>query len=84
MLELTNLRHGAVLNHHDGYETSAGLEVILEGLAPSMAQVKVNGKPATRCGRNFKAPVLLTAQFNEIVVTANDKFGEIQRKIQVV
>jgi len=84
MLELTNLRHGAVLNHHDGKETPSGLEFVVEGLAASTAQVKVNGNTAVRCGRNFWAAVTLTSQFNDIVVAANDKFGEIQRKIQVV
>ncbi|MFA6929337.1 MAG: hypothetical protein WCT05_03345 [Lentisphaeria bacterium] len=84
MLELSNVRHGAVLNHHDGKETSNGLEFFLEGLAPSTAHVKVNGKEAVRCGRNFKALVTLTSKNNEIVVSSNDKFGEAQQKIQVV
>ena len=48
MLELTNLRHGAVLNHHDGKETPSGLEFVVEGLAASTAQVKVNGNTAVR------------------------------------
>lgn len=84
MLELTNLRHGAVLNACDGVESGDGLAIQVEGLAEPGALVLVNGARAELAGRLFRAPVTLTRQFNDIVVSSRDKHGEIQRRIRVV
>ena len=75
MLEITNFRDGAVLNHQDGKETAVGLEIDIQGIASSQAEVAINGKPAEKCDRNFCGNVLLDKKLNEITVTADDAFG---------
>jgi hypothetical protein len=84
MLEISNLRHGAIVNACDGVETGDGLLLQVEGLAEPGALVRVNGVKAGLVGRRFVAPVTLTRQFNDIVVTSRDKHGESQHKIKVV
>lgn len=84
MLELTNLRHGAVLNAGNGVENGDGLTIRVEGLAEPGALVTVNGVRAGLVGRFFSVPVTLSRKFNDIVVTSRDKHGESQRKIRVV
>ena len=76
MLEITNLRDGAVLNHHHGVETEEYLEIEVQGIAAPQAQVSVNGQPAERCDRNFSAKVKLTEKLNKITVKSDDYFGE--------
>ena len=75
MLEITNFRDGAVLNHYDGVESDKGLEVEIQGIASSQAEVAVNGTPAEKCDRNFKGKVLLNKPLNQVTVTADDAFG---------
>ena len=53
MLEITNLRDGAVLNRHKGIETEKYLEIQVEGLAEPQAEVTVNGQPVIRRDRQF-------------------------------
>ena len=84
MLELTNLRHGAVVNAADGVESEHGLTLQVEGLAEPGALVQVNDVRADLVGRLFRAPVTLTRQFNDIVVTSRDKHGDSERRIRVV
>ncbi len=75
MLEITNLRDGAVLNHHHGVESEDGLEITVEGLASSQAEVTVNGVKAVKADRNFSAKVKLMEKINKITVEASDYFG---------
>lgn len=84
MLELTNLRHGAVVNACDGVESEDGLVIQVEGLAEPGSLVLVNGVRTELVGRLFRAPVTLAWQFNDIVVTSRDKQGESRRQIRVV
>ena len=75
MLEITNLRDGAVLNRHFGIETDEYLEIQVQGIADPQAEVKVNGERASRHDRNFCASVRLTEKINEIKVTADSYYG---------
>lgn len=84
MLEITSVRHGAVLNRHNGVESADCLEITLEGLAGPADRVTVNGVPAGRADRKFAAPVRLTGKFNEITVTARGNYGDAERRITVV
>ncbi len=83
MLEITNIRDGAVLDHNHGVETAAGLEVEVIGMASSQADVIVNGRPATKCDRNFSAKVLLDKKINKICVVADDAYGVRSQTITV-
>lgn len=76
MLEITNLRDGAILNRHNGIETDEYLEIKVEGIADSRCEVTVNGIAAERSDRNFSATVRLTERINKITATASDYFGE--------
>ena len=60
MLEITNLRSGAVLNRHHGIETPDHLEITVEGIADTRAGVRVNGQFVQRRDRNFTAKGRLT------------------------
>ena len=84
MLELTNLRHGAVVNACDGAEVGDSLVIQVKGLAEPGSLVLVNGVRTELVGRLFRAPVTLTRQFNDIVVSSRDKHGESRRQIRVV
>ena len=46
MVEITNIRQGAVLNHNPGTETDDGLTVTVEGISASGRPVRVKGTPA--------------------------------------
>ena len=76
MLEITNLRDGAILNRHHGIETENYLEIKIEGLANPQAEVTVNGAPVVRYDRQFFATVRLTQRINKITAVASDYFGE--------
>lgn len=84
MLEITNLRDGAVLNRHSGIETEEYLEITVEGLANPQAGVTVNGVPATRRDRQFFATLRLTERVNKITAAASDYFGERTLTITVL
>ena len=76
MLEITNLRDGAILNRHHGVETPEGLEITVEGIADPQSEVRVNGQAASRRDRNFSAKVRLTQRINKITAEASDYYGE--------
>ncbi len=84
MLEIVNVRHGAVLNHHHGRESAAGLEFEIQGIADSRAAVTVNGAAAERDDRNFRAVVLLTGKINQVTVNSHSKFGDESRTLCLV
>ena len=76
MLEITNLRDGAVLNRYNGTEREDHLEIKVEGLADPQAAVTVNGVPADRRDRLFSATVRLTQRVNKITAAADDYYGQ--------
>ena len=84
MLEITNYRDGAVLDHNHGIETDEYMEIIVEGLAAPQADVRVNGTTARRRDRNFSCPVRLTGKVNTITVESSDYFGVKTQTITVL
>ena len=84
MLEITNLRDGAVLNRYNGTETEDHLEIKVEGLADPQAAVTVNGVPADRRDRLFSATVRLTQRVNKITAAADDYYGQKSLTITVL
>lgn len=84
MLEITNFRDGALLNHHHGIETDDYLEIKVEGIASPQSEVTVNGVPAMRADRLFSAKARLTQKINRIHVTSSDYFGERSLTITVM
>ena len=84
MLEITNLRDGAVLNRHDGRETAEYLEITVRGLTSPQSEVTVNGQPAEKFDREFQATIRLTDRINRITAAAGDAYGERTQTITVV
>ena len=84
MLEITNLRNGAVLDSNSGIEGADYLEITVEGLASAQSHVMVNGKVADRCDRNFSCNIRLQERVNNIEVKAVDYYGERTQKITVL
>lgn len=84
MLEITNLRDGAVLDRNSGIETGEYLEIKVEGLAAPQADITVNNIPAQRRDRNFSCTVRLTDKINKITVESNDYFGVKTQTITVL
>ena len=83
MLEITNLRDGAVLDCSCGIETDEYLEITVEGLADAQAEVRVCGQEVKRCDRQFSATVRLTEKINQITVQASDYYGVKTQTITV-
>ena len=84
MLEITNYRDGAVLDHNHGVETDQYLEITVEGIAAPQAEVRVNGILADRRDRNFSCRVRLDAQVNTITAESSDYFGIKTQTITVL
>ncbi len=59
MIEITNYRQGAILNHNHGRETEESLLVKIEGLSDMGCPVKINDVPAEMDGRRFTAEIKL-------------------------
>ena len=66
MIEITNFRQGAVLNHNHGTETEKALTVTIQGVSSSGYPVYVNGVKAEMDGQRFEAEVDLTEKINQV------------------
>ena len=84
MLDITNFRQGAVLNHLHGRETDKGLTVQIEGISEYGRPVKVNGVPAEMEGRIFRAEVELTQKFNDVTASVLTPFGTYSQTVTLV
>ena len=84
MLQITNFRQGAVLNHNHGRESQHSLTVQVEGISDYGRPVKVNGVPAEMDGRLFRAPVELTQKFNEVTASVLTPFGTFSQSLTLV
>lgn len=84
MIEITNLRQGAVLNHNHGVETAKSLTVLIEGISGAGHPVMLNGKPANMDGRRFILPFECTEKFNNVTASVITPYGSIFQKIVLV
>jgi len=84
MLEITNLRQGAVLNHNHGREDAQSLTVRLEGLSSSGYPVKINGRPAAMEGRRFSAEVALDRKINQVTASTLTPYGNYSQELTLV
>ena len=83
MIEITNIRQGAILNHNHGTESETSLTVQVEGLS-SGRPVKVNGEPAQMTGRKFVKEVVLDQKLNKITVSERTAYGLYSQEIDVL
>lgn len=84
MIEITNLRQGAVLNHNHGVETGKSLRIKVEGLSDHGCPVSVNGVDAVMDGRRFTAEIELTEKINRITARTMTLFGTYSQELTVV
>jgi hypothetical protein len=68
MIEITNLRQGAILNSNHGIETSDALEITVQGISENGLPVFINDNPAEMDGRFFTCQVKLTQKFNQFKI----------------
>ncbi len=84
MLDITNFRQGAVLNHNHGKETEKSLTIKIEGISEYGRPVKVNGVPAEMDGRIFRAEIELTQKFNDVTASVLTPFGTYSQTVTLV
>ena len=84
MLQLSNIRSGAVLDYTFGRETDDALEIPIQGLADSRAFVTIDGVPATRMDRQFIGTARLTKRINKVAIRASSQSGEQIQTITLV
>jgi len=84
MIEITNFRQGAVLNHNHGVETEKSLKIRICGITDSSIPVKVNGIPAEMDGRNFSCDIELTEKYNTVCAEAVTPYGSFSQKLVLV
>ena len=84
MIEITNLRQGAILNHNHGVETADSLTVKIEGISDHGCPVTVNGIPAEMDGRRFSADVPLTEKINAVKAVEITPYGNYSQELTLV
>ena len=84
MIELTNFRHGAVLNHHHGVESERALTVRIEGVSSAGYPVYVNGARAEMDGQHFAAMADLTSKINTIKLQTTTPYGTYSQEAVLV
>ena len=84
MPEITNFRHGAILNSHHGIENENGLKIRLEGLGTYGHPVEVNGVRAEMDGRRFTAEIELKKKINEVTVSELTPYGRFSQELTLV
>ncbi|MBE6377573.1 MAG: hypothetical protein E7051_02005 [Lentisphaerae bacterium] len=84
MIEITNYRQGAILNHRHGIETADSLLIKVEGISDHGCPVTVNGVPAEMDGRRFFAEIPLTEKVNVIEAATVTPYGNYKQALTVV
>ncbi|MBE6367329.1 MAG: hypothetical protein E7052_05400 [Lentisphaerae bacterium] len=84
MVEITNFRQGAVLNHNHGCESNNALRVTIEGISSSGYPVYVNGVKAEMDGQHFEAEIDLTAKINVVKATSTTPYGTFSQELTLV
>ena len=84
MIEITNYRQGAILNHNHGKEGRKSLKVKVEGISEGGWPVTVNGQPAIMEGRRFAADVELTQRVNTVKASVLTPYGTYSQELTLV
>ena len=84
MIEITNYRQGAILNHNHGKEGRKSLKVTVEGISEGGWPVTVNGQPAIMEGRRFAADVELTQRVNTVKASVLTPYGTYSQELTLV
>ena len=81
MIEITNFRQGAILNHNHGIETEKSLKIRIRGISETGRPVKINGTPAIMDGRFFHCDVELTKKFNTVTASVMTPYGTFSQEL---
>lgn len=84
MIEITNVRHGAILNHNHGIETDKMLKFKLQGVSEGGYPVKINGEPALMDGRLFSREIVLTEKINHLLASVMTPYGKFTQELVLV
>ena len=84
MIEITNYRQGAILNHNHGKEGKKSLKIKIEGISDGGWPVTVNGQPAIMEGRRFSADVELTQRVNTVKASVVTPYGTYSQELTLV
>ena len=84
MIEITNFRQGAILNHRHGIETADSLLVKLEGISDHGCPVMINGVAAEMDGRRFSAEIPLTEKINTVTASTITPYGNYSQELTLV
>ncbi len=84
MIEITNFRQGAILNHHHGRETADALHIRLEGISSAGYPVRINGIPAEMDGPRFAATVALSQKINTVTASTLTPYGTFSQELTLI
>ena len=84
MIEITNYRQGAILNHNHGKEGRKSLKVTVQGISEGGWPVTVNGQPAVMEGRRFSAEIELTQRVNTVKASVVTPYGTYSQELTLV
>ena len=84
MIEITNYRQGAILNHNHGKEGKKSLKVTVQGISEGGWPVTVNDQPAVMEGRRFSADVELTQRVNVVKASVVTPYGTYSQELTLV
>ena len=84
MIEITNYRQGAILNHNHGKEGKKSLKVTVQGISEGGWPVTVNEQPAVMEGRHFSADVELTQRVNVVKASVVTPYGTYSQELTLV
>ena len=84
MIEITNFRQGAVLNHNHGQESEKSLRIRVEGVSGYGCPVTVNGVAAEMDGPHFTAEIELGQKINTVRATAATRYGNFSQELVLV
>ena len=84
MIEITNLRQGAILNHNHGKESEISLLVNIQGISQQGCPVTVNGITADMDGRFFSAEVPLTEKINTVKAETVTPYGNYAQELTLM
>jgi len=76
--------HGAVLNRHHGTLAADGLEIMVQGRAPTGIPISVNGVPAERIAERFQAEIVLRDSETDLVAAGEHAGGRHEARVRVV
>ena len=84
MIEISNFRQGAVLNHNHGIESENALRITVEGISSAGYPVYVNGVKAAMDGQHFTAEIDLTEKINTVKAETTTNYGTYAQELVLV